>query len=126
MIGADQVLPACAGGLGNIEDNLDMSRMTIAGHRYAFVQIAYDPPGAPLTQIWQVLAMARALKRFSAYPLVVLTNTTQLPDGTTLTSSLGELNVQMLPVHEVPMPPKMRWPSRENRFKYGFWKLQIW
>jgi len=120
------VLPACAGGLGNLQDNLNLSKMTIAGHRYAFVQMAYDPPGAPLTHIWQVLAMARALKRFSAYPLVVLTNTTQLPDGTALASSFHKLNVQMLPVHEVPMPSGLRWPSSDPRYKFGFWKLQIW
>mmetsp|Transcript_102481 Transcript_102481/g.330660 ORF Transcript_102481/g.330660 Transcript_102481/m.330660 type:complete len:421 (-) Transcript_102481:344-1606(-) len=125
---AEGPLPPCPPGWGLTSDRLnssDLAASAASGHRYAFVQIAHDPPDAPLRHIWQVLAMARALQRFSAHPLVLLTNTTQLPDGTPLASTLRKLNVQTLPVHEVHVPEGTRLPLKPS-FKFGYWKLQIW
>mmetsp|Transcript_22596 Transcript_22596/g.65105 ORF Transcript_22596/g.65105 Transcript_22596/m.65105 type:complete len:448 (-) Transcript_22596:93-1436(-) len=96
-----------------------------SGHRYAFVQMAHDQPGTAPTYIWQVMAMAKALKRFSVYPLVLLTNDTQLPDGTDFAGAFTKLNVQVLPVHEVQPPEGVRHRLKpESRMSY--WKLQIW
>lgn len=92
--------------------------------KYAFVQLAYDEPGRPLEQIWRVMAMARTLQRLSQYPLVVLTNTTHLPGNVEVARSVSKLNVQVLPVYDIPAPKAARFNTNSQR--YGFWKLQAW
>jgi len=90
---------------------------------YAWVQMAYDPPGERPAQIYRVLPMARALHRLSRFSLVVLTNTTNFPDGTEVEPALKKLNAVVMPVHSVPIPAigKMR-----ESWRIAFWKLQIW
>lgn len=95
------------------------------GGRYAFVQMAYDIPGVRSNQVWKVMAMARTLMRFSDYPLVVLTNSTHLPDGVPLGQALERLNAQVLPLQD-------RWPSLATSkelkplHRFAYLKLQIW
>mmetsp|Transcript_86238 Transcript_86238/g.239108 ORF Transcript_86238/g.239108 Transcript_86238/m.239108 type:complete len:431 (+) Transcript_86238:108-1400(+) len=121
--GVDTLLP-CDSGLDDLSTLLTPPNKTL-GHRYAFVQMAYDAPGTPLKHIWQVLAMARALQRFSAFPLLVLTNTTHLPDGTPLANVLGRLNAKMLPVQALEAPEDVRpYMTAADRIKY--WMIQIW
>mmetsp|Transcript_991 Transcript_991/g.2572 ORF Transcript_991/g.2572 Transcript_991/m.2572 type:complete len:442 (-) Transcript_991:63-1388(-) len=85
---------------------------------YAFVQLAYG------VQIWRCMAMGRALQRVSQYPLVLLTNSTTLQDGTDLKQKLQRLNMHLLPVHAVSVPStaSSQWSTDQQ---LGFWKLQI-
>lgn len=126
--GAEVLMPRCP-GLDDFSGGLNASALLEAnqtfGHRYAFVQMAYDPPGTPLKHIWQVLPMARVLKRLSTFPLVVLTNTTHLPDGTALAKVLGRLNAEILPAYEVPVPAAAR-PYLTPSQRFSYWKIQIW
>lgn len=103
-------------------------------NRYAYVMLAFDPPGASPRSLWGVLPMAHALQEVSSYPLVVLTNTSHFPDGTPVKESLAKLNVQVLPVDSVPVPDAV---LREYRNQpcaevdppvcsYQYLKLQIW
>merc|ERR1712083_657538 len=63
--------------------------------------------------------------RFSDYPLVVLTNSTHLPDGVPLGQALERLNAQVLPLQD-------RWPSLATSkelkplHRFAYLKLQIW
>jgi hypothetical protein len=93
------------------------------GGRFAFVTLAYDPPGRS-DHLWGVLALARAVQRLSSYPLVVLTNTTRFPDGTPVTEGFHKLNARVLPVHKVTRPSGRRFHFRA--WNVAFWKLQIW
>lgn len=93
--------------------------------RRAFVMMAYDPPtDLPGQSLWGVLAMARALQRLSKYPMVLLSNTTKLPDGTDVAERLSRLNVIMVPVHEVEEPRQKAWTFQ--RWNIAFWKMQVW
>lgn len=100
-------------------------RLPPSNHSYAFVQLAYDAPGTTPKYLFQALAMARALQRLSAYPLLLLTNTTQLPDGTRLDNAFNKLNVHQVPVYEVPIAPSVK-GMLGARWVYAYWKLQIW
>jgi len=91
--------------------------------RWAYVMMAYDPPGEPPgDSLWGALAMARALQRVSHFPLVLLTNTTRLPDGTDLVEGFAKLNTRVVPVHEVQVPGAQAWTFK--RWNIAFWKLQ--
>jgi len=92
---------------------------------YAFVQMALDAPHSVPRQIWRSLAMARALQRVSEYPLVLLSNSTTLLDGTELAHRLHRLNVQVLPVHDVLVPVSAAKKLTSNE-RQALWKLQIW
>lgn len=119
-------LPKCATEIDGMPTSFNFSNFvpnSSLGPRYAFVQLAHDAPGAPARHIWQVLAMARALKRFSEFPLLILTNTTHLPDGTSLARVLGKLNARLLPVHAVQAPMGARLGPH---YQLAYWKLQIW
>lgn len=122
------------GFVGLIGDTEPEPGPAAAPGKYAFVMMAFDPPGAPPRSLWGVLPMAHAVRQLSQYPLVVLTNTTHFPDGTEVASSLARLGVQVLPVLPVPVPEPL---LREHRFmpcqevdppvcQYQFLKLQIW
>jgi len=69
--------------------------------------------------------MARAIQRLSDYPLVLLTNTTHLPDGTSLADSFLKLNVHRRPVFEVPVPGAVK-ALMKPAWRIAYWKLQIW
>lgn len=95
--------------------------------KYAFVMMAYTAPQTPERQIWGVLAMAMAIKTLSKYPLIVLTNTTEFLDGQSVAEGLRKLGAKVMPVHSVDLPStdaKVR--MQTHRWKYGYWKLQIW
>lgn len=92
---------------------------------YAYVMMAYDPPGAPVQYIWQAIAVARALLRLSQYPVILLTNTTHLPEGTSLAETFWKLNVQVFPLQKVPVPPSVQ-DKLVPVWRVAFWKLQIW
>mmetsp|Transcript_26275 Transcript_26275/g.83172 ORF Transcript_26275/g.83172 Transcript_26275/m.83172 type:complete len:365 (-) Transcript_26275:345-1439(-) len=100
----------------------------------AFVMMAFDPPGAPQTSLWNVLPMASALRQLSAYPLVVLTNASRFPDGTDAAQGLRRLGVEPLPVLPVPVPEALlseprAMPCAERTppsCGLQFLKLQVW
>uniref|UniRef100_A0A7S2PS89 LamG-like jellyroll fold domain-containing protein n=1 Tax=Zooxanthella nutricula TaxID=1333877 RepID=A0A7S2PS89_9DINO len=92
--------------------------------RFAYAMMAYDEPGQPLGEsMWGAIAMARALQRLSDYPLLLLTNSTELPDGTDVVQVMKRLNAKVLPVYPVHMPGAHAWTFR--RWNIAFWKLQI-
>lgn len=102
--------------------------------RFAFVTMAFDPPGEPFGQLWGAVAMAHAIKEHSAYPLVVLTNTTHFPDGQAAEEVLGRLGAVVRPARDVDVnlsahhdwhhfPCSRRVPPT---CRYHFLKLQIW
>lgn len=109
---------------GDLLLNASAGRPNLGG-RFAFVQMAYDIPGARTNQVWKVMAMARTLMRFSDFPLVVLTNSTHLPDGVPLGQAFHDLNAEILPLQDM-------WPSTaaSEELKplqhYARLKLQIW
>jgi len=94
------------------------------GIRWAYVTMAYDPPGSGEEHLLAVLAIARALQRLSTYPLLVLTNATKFSDGTRVKESLEILNAKVLPLNKVDLPrhPKFDY----DHWRYAYWKLQIW
>lgn len=102
--------------------------------RNAFVMMAFDPPGSPPRGLWNVLAMADVIRSVSRYPLVLLTNTTQWPDGTDVASSFARLGARVLPVRDVPVPSAVLHEYRDMPCQYEnppvcahqFLKLQIW
>lgn len=102
--------------------------------RFAFVTLAFDPPGAAFGQLWSVLPMAHAISELSAYPLVVLTNTTHFPDGQETSEVLGRLGAQAVSPQHVPIPESVlheyRYMPCQERTppvcEYQFLKLQIW
>mmetsp|Transcript_107745 Transcript_107745/g.300288 ORF Transcript_107745/g.300288 Transcript_107745/m.300288 type:complete len:356 (-) Transcript_107745:86-1153(-) len=102
--------------------------------KYAFVTMAHDPPGTTLRNLWGALAAASALQRLSVHPLVLLTNLSHFPDGTSVADRLGSLNVQVLPLQHVPVPVAL---LREDHYLpcaernppvcgFQFLKLQVW
>mmetsp|Transcript_50143 Transcript_50143/g.160461 ORF Transcript_50143/g.160461 Transcript_50143/m.160461 type:complete len:417 (-) Transcript_50143:195-1445(-) len=93
--------------------------------RYAYVQMAWDDPKGPPWQLWRVLAMARSLQSLSKFPLVLLTNTTYFPDGTEVVAAMRKIDVEVLPVYEVPVPERFA-AKLPKRWHIPFWKLQIW
>merc|ERR1719148_251678 len=86
---------------------------------FAFVTMAYDTSGS-WDYLWSVLPLARALQKHSSYPLVVLTNSTTLPDGTTHRNTLHKLNVQVLPLYRIEIMPDM------NDGTYPTWAAALW
>jgi len=100
---------------------------------YAYVMMAYDEPGQPMQYIWRAMAMARALQRLSNYRVVLLTNTTELPDGTNVAESFRRLNVEVLSMDSVPVPEWIERKSiggvngmRRPQWRHAYQKLQIW
>jgi len=92
--------------------------------KWAYVMMAYDKDGKMSDSMWGVLAVAKALKTFSRYPLLLLTNTTEFPDGTDVQAAFSQLNTVILPVLEVEMQGTQGWSL--ERWTFAFWKLQIW
>jgi len=113
-------------GSGEFVDEVELGALASGPEeRRAYVMMAWDTPGSPISDcLWGALAMARALQRFSKYPLVLLTNTTVLPDGLDLKQTLDKLNVRLLPVHKISIPGKPGWSF--DRWEVAFWKLQVW
>jgi len=92
-------------------------------NRYAFVQLAYDPPEthASASSMWQILPAARALQRVgSSFPLVVLTNIRKFADGTDVSQALKRLNAEVVPAHKVPIPEALENSFAEPSWKYAF------
>mmetsp|Transcript_120184 Transcript_120184/g.256483 ORF Transcript_120184/g.256483 Transcript_120184/m.256483 type:complete len:378 (+) Transcript_120184:154-1287(+) len=110
------------------------SAPSATGGKYAFVMMAFDPPGAPLQSLWGVLPMAHAVRDLSAYPLVLLTNTSQFPHGSDVAMSLSKLGVQVHNVQPVPVPQALleehhHMPCEEHHPSicgFQYLKLQIW
>mmetsp|Transcript_86680 Transcript_86680/g.240371 ORF Transcript_86680/g.240371 Transcript_86680/m.240371 type:complete len:587 (-) Transcript_86680:65-1825(-) len=96
------------------------------GRRWAFVMMAHDPPGDPIEHLWNVVPIARALQRLSAFPLVLLTNQTHFHDGSPVVDGLRKLNVQVRPVYQLDMPPRLAKRKMTRTWKVAYWKLQIW
>eukprot|EP00443_Scrippsiella_acuminata_P069873 CAMPEP_0115430182 /NCGR_PEP_ID=MMETSP0271-20121206/30914_1 /TAXON_ID=71861 /ORGANISM="Scrippsiella trochoidea, Strain CCMP3099" /LENGTH=724 /DNA_ID=CAMNT_0002855405 /DNA_START=1 /DNA_END=2175 /DNA_ORIENTATION=+ len=92
--------------------------------KWAFVMMAYDAHGETQDSMWGALAIARALHQFSQYPLLLLTNDTHFPDGTSVKEAFGKLSTKILPVHRVDMRGGKGWTL--ERWTFAFWKLQIW
>jgi len=93
--------------------------------RYAYVMMAYDERGATPQYLWRALALCRALHRLSDYPTLLMTNTTQLPDGTDAAESFRRLNVKIKPVQVVPFPKGLE-ETMMQAWRVAYWKLQIW
>lgn len=92
---------------------------------YAFVTMAYDESGT-WDYMWAVLPLARALQQHSSYPLIVLTNSTTLPDGkTSLAKAMLKLNVQVLPLYRISLKVGMN-DETYPQWAAALWKLQIW
>merc|ERR1712048_582542 len=74
--------------------------------------------------------MARALQRVgSKYPLILLSNLSQSPDGSPLAQALQKLNCRLLPVSDVPLPSTLLHsfnPDFMQRWKFAWLKLQVW
>lgn len=102
--------------------------------KYAFVMLAFDPPGAKGDTLWNVLPMAHAIRELSDYPLLLLTNTTHFPGGEDVNASFSRLGVHVLPVRDVPVPDSIlheyrTMPCQEKNppvCAFQFLKLQIW
>jgi len=89
-----------------------------------FVTMAYDEPGK-FEFLWQTLALARSLQRHSSHPLVVLTNTTVLPDGQATADAFRRLNAHVLPVQQVELPEDFD-QSEYSSWRVALWKMQVW
>eukprot|EP00425_Heterocapsa_triquetra_P041911 CAMPEP_0195075544 /NCGR_PEP_ID=MMETSP0448-20130528/18395_1 /TAXON_ID=66468 /ORGANISM="Heterocapsa triquestra, Strain CCMP 448" /LENGTH=554 /DNA_ID=CAMNT_0040107939 /DNA_START=55 /DNA_END=1719 /DNA_ORIENTATION=+ len=99
-------------------------RLSVKAGKYAYVMMAYDPPGKPVGEsMWGALAMARALQRMSKYLMVLLTNTTTFPDGTDVKAGFAGLNVDVRPVYELDITGGS---LKCDRWRIAYWKLQIW
>jgi len=98
----------------------------ILAKRWAYVMLSQNTPGNP-EHLWGVVAVANALQRLgSQFPLVLLTNTTQFPDGTSVAEALRNLNVVIRPVYAVDMPEQHAKQLMYQHWKIAYWKLQIW
>ncbi|CAK0882626.1 unnamed protein product [Prorocentrum cordatum] len=95
-----------------------------SGISWAYVTMAYDPPGSGEERLLAVLALARALQQLSAYPLLVLTNATEFSDGSPVRESLQLVNAVVMPLLEVELPPHYKFDF--DHWRYAYWKLQIW
>jgi len=94
--------------------------------RWAYVMLSYDSPGS-VEHLWGVIAIASALQKLSSkYPLVLLTNTTMFPDGTSVPKAFGSLNVQILPAYKVEMPAQLKEAVLYQHWMIAYWKLQVW
>mmetsp|Transcript_68712 Transcript_68712/g.192672 ORF Transcript_68712/g.192672 Transcript_68712/m.192672 type:complete len:811 (+) Transcript_68712:3-2435(+) len=96
----------------------------IPANRFGFVTMAFVAQGAISDVMWGALALARALTIHSDYPLVLLTNTTSFPDGTSVKKAFGALRTRILPISLIQIPGSQGWHF--ERWKFAFWKLQIW
>mmetsp|Transcript_33019 Transcript_33019/g.83846 ORF Transcript_33019/g.83846 Transcript_33019/m.83846 type:complete len:819 (-) Transcript_33019:8-2464(-) len=69
-----------------------------SGKNYAFVQIVHDDPKGPPRQLWRSLVMAKALHKFSRYPLVLIAELgDQRLGGESAIGVLANLNVHVVP-----------------------------
>lgn len=94
--------------------------------QYAYVHLAYDPPGEPPKQFRRALALAQNLQRVrSQHPLLVLTNSTALSDGAHMSSRLRKLNVRVLPVHALNVPRTLSEKLSPAQL-VDYWGLQLW
>mmetsp|Transcript_183000 Transcript_183000/g.579954 ORF Transcript_183000/g.579954 Transcript_183000/m.579954 type:complete len:499 (+) Transcript_183000:133-1629(+) len=97
----------------------------LAGPKFAFVTMAKDALGS-FEHLWAVFPLARALQRLSAYPLLVLTNQTTMPDGRgNLTQHLRRLNAHVMPLHKLDVPDTIK-RSENPSWGVAYWKLQVW
>lgn len=92
---------------------------------WAFVMMAHDEPGSH-EHLVGVLAMARALQRLSAFPLLVLSNATEFPDGTQVKEAFASLHAEVLPVYPIQMPDRQKEGLMFRHWEIAWWKLQIW
>lgn len=124
--GAARGEPPASGGIA-AQRVLMQQALANVSSPYAYVQMAYDAPDGPPSYIWRSLAMARALQRVSAYPLILLSNVdvTGLSAQGNVAARLARLNAFVVPVQEVYIPGESR-ESAASRQRRGFWKLQIW
>jgi hypothetical protein len=99
-----------------------LSKKADGQHSQAFVTMAHDEVGSDV-HLMGALALARALKRFSSYPLVVLTNSTNFADGTQVAESFAKLNSQVLPLRAIDAPELVK---KDRHRATAWWKLQIW
>lgn len=94
--------------------------------RRAFVTLAHEPVRGSFRYTWQALALARALQKVSAYPLVLLTDAEYMPDGRTrIAEGLRPLNIHVLPLAALNVPASVD-VAQNPTWKYAYWKLQIW
>lgn len=92
----------------------------------AYVMMAYDQPGLPSVHLYGCLAMARSVKLLSKYPLVVLTNSTHLPDGTEVKKAFNALGAEVLPLKKVPIPDQLNAQAQFEWWIVAWWKIQAW
>uniref|UniRef100_A0A7S2Q1N9 Uncharacterized protein n=1 Tax=Zooxanthella nutricula TaxID=1333877 RepID=A0A7S2Q1N9_9DINO len=85
--------------------------------------MTYDAQGKAGDSMWGTLAIAKALRQVSRYPLLVLTNTSHFPDGTEVEQAFRKLGARLLPVQRLDLGNK-GWTL--ERWTIAFWKLQIW
>lgn len=102
--------------------------------------MSFDAPGAGASHLWNVLPIASAIREFSNYSLVVLTNHTHWLGNVSVADSLAKLGVVVYPVEHVPVPEHMlqghqalpcelgELGNMDSRAScgYQFLKLQIW
>jgi len=105
---------------------LEEARRVNKQGNYAFIQLAHDLPQWPEgSSLASVLPMALAIRRFSAYPLVLLTNITHLADGSDV-AALRRLSVNIMPLQPVVLPERLQRSFLHRKWTLGMLKLQIW
>lgn len=98
------------------------TRQEIPDLGFAFVMMAYEAHG--VTDItWGALAMAKALRQLSLFPLVLLSNTTEFPDGSSYVDVFAKLGARVIPVFPVELKSATGWTV--DHWNIAFWKLQI-
>eukprot|EP00931_Biecheleriopsis_adriatica_P061617 TRINITY_DN37053_c0_g1_i1.p1 TRINITY_DN37053_c0_g1~~TRINITY_DN37053_c0_g1_i1.p1 ORF type:complete len:361 (-),score=55.30 TRINITY_DN37053_c0_g1_i1:516-1598(-) len=107
---------------------LEQGHQAPAQSRFAFVMMAIHPKDVALgSYIWPVLPTARALQKMkSKYPLVLITDTDTMPDGSSVNQTLKKLNAYSLPAISVPCPDRIASFFRKAYWRYAWQKLQIW
>jgi len=119
----------------SLRPGIEIDLSTKPGKRRAYAMMAFDLPGMPIRNLWEVMAMANVISEVSSYKLIVLTNTTHWPDGTSVLDSFAKVNAEVRPVVRVAVPLHVLREHRDmpcenegsrkicaNQFN----KLQIW
>jgi len=128
QVRAKHIAPVATAPAGGCVQTCELQRQQPkqSDKRWAYVMMSYNAPGTA-EHLWGVVGVAGALRRLkSPYPLVLLTNTSKFPDGTSLAEGLQNLNVILLPMYKVHMPVKHQKKLMYKHWKIAYWKLQIW
>lgn len=99
---------------------------------YAFVTMGYDPDGTGSPHsLWGAFALAQSVHELSAFPLIVLSNTTRFPDGTCVPEAFSQLNAHVRPIRSETIPDHFAESADmpcvyTHSCRSHFYKLQAW